>query len=313
VSDTAQTGSASQTGGNVSSGSFDHGSGSSAATQTDSGRPAPGSAASIRPIPGAPPRSWQQQQEPTPNGDSNVAANGEAPETNPEAKKESRYDRTKREKAEWRAQIEAFQREREAFFKEKADFEESKKPKRNYSLADLKRYREEWAQEGKDDLVAQADQAIAQMENEERQKQADSRTVMELPKYGTEEHKKIWESSEADIRSRDPEFGVKGSRIDTKLREIFDGPNAQMYRDHPYGIYAAYAEAEREILKEDNTKLKAELQRVTGLTSIGGGVPGRIADDGNLSTKEFAKLSSAEMRKRLIAGRNRPDNSLPWL
>src|SRR5262245_54401221 len=45
----------------------------------------------------------------------------------------SRYERTKRERAQFRAEREAFQREREAFTKERAAAEEAKKPKRDYS------------------------------------------------------------------------------------------------------------------------------------------------------------------------------------
>lgn len=304
MSEMAENGSASEAG-HESSGSFDSGSDSGStqtATQTDSS-PEPGSAASIRPVPGQPPRSAASRD----NGDAK-----------PQAKEESRYERTKREKREFRAQQEAFQRERQAFAQERAQFEESKKPKRNYTLDDLKKYRDEWAQEaeqgvpGREQLVAKADQEIAAMEAEVRA----SRNLVELPKYGTKEHRRIWEESEALIRKEDPEFGVQGTRIDAAMRALFQGPNAKLYLDHPYGVYAAYSEAQKELLKEDNQTLqkenqtlKQELQRITGLTSISGGVPSRIGGE----PKPFASLSSAEMRKRLLAGRNRPDNSMPWL
>lgn len=270
---------------------------------SEASQPAPGSAASLRPVPGQPPRS---------------AAQREADSQQPEGKKEeSRYERTKREKAEFRAQQQAFQRERQAFAEERAKFEEAKKPKRNYTLAQLKEYRQEWAREaqqgidGREELVRKADQAIAEMEAEEKA----SKISVELPKFGTPEHRKIWEDSEAQIRQEDPDFGTPGTRIDQKLREILNGQNAQMYRDHPYGIFAAYAEAQKEILKEDvatlrkeNESLKAENAQLQGLTSIGGGVPGRIGG----KEKDFASLTSAEMRKRLLAGRSK-NEFLPML
>jgi hypothetical protein len=299
----------------VSEGSGPVSAGDSSASSSSS--PEPGSAASIRPIPGQPPRSASQaSRESEPQGDESSPEGGEP--QSPGQKQESRYERTKREKAEFKAAQQQFKREQEMFARERAQFEEAKKPKRNYTLAQLKQYREEWAKEaelgyeGREDLVAKADQAIAEMEAEEKA----SKKTMELPVFGTPEHKRIWEESEAQIRAEDPEFGVQGTRIDTELRKLFNGPNAKLYLDHPYGIYAAYSEATKEILKADNgvlrkenESLKAELQRVTGLTSIGGGIPGRMTN--GQDKRDFASLSTAEMRKRLLSAK--PVPGMPWL
>lgn len=255
-------------------------------------------------------------------GGTNGNGNDGRPKSAAQQKQESRYERTKRERAAFKQQQEAFRAQQAQFAQERAQFEESKKPKRNYSLSDLKEYREAWRKEaeqgveGRSELVARADAEIAAMEAEEKA----SKMVVELPKRGTKEHRQMWEQGEADIRQRDPEFMKAGSRIDTKLRQLFSGPDGNAYADHPQGIYAAYSEARRQILEEDvkglqteNAQLKKELQRYTGLTSIGPGVPGRVGDGGINSTADFARLSSAEMRKHLLAASRKNKDTTGWL
>jgi hypothetical protein len=263
-----------------------------------------------------------------------INGNGEDDDGRPKSaeqrKQLSKYERTKRQRAEFNKRQELFRQEQEKhaqerarFAEERAQFEESKKPKRDYSLADLKKYRQEWAREaeegiipGRAELVQKADNEIAAMEAEERA----SKTVVELPKRGTKEHTQIWHAAEADLARSDPEFMKPGSRLDTKLREIFAGPNASAYADHAQGIYAAYNEARKLILEEDvrslqteNAKLKKELQRYGGLTSISGGVPGRIGDGGITSTADFARLSTSDMRRHLLAGSKRNKDTTGWL
>jgi hypothetical protein len=150
--------------------------------------------------------------------------------------------------------------------------------------------------------------------------EAASKQVVELPKRGTPEHRNQWQSAEADLRQADPEFMKPGTRLDTKLREIFSGPNAQAYADHPQGIYAAYDRAKREILEEDvkglrteNAQLKKENQRLGGLTSIGGGVPGRLGDGGVTSQADFARLSTKDMRAHLGKEARRSKDPSGWL
>ena len=263
------------------------------------------------------------------NGDGEQQnGNGQSKSAN-QQKQESRYERTKRERKEFHAQREVFKQQNDAFraqqaafAQERAKFEESKKPKRDYSLGDLKKYREAWKQEaesgveGKAELVKRADAEIAAMEAEE----AASKMVVELPRRGTKEHREMWEASEREIAQTDPEFMKAGTRLDKKLREIFAGPNGEIYRDHAQGIYAAYDKAKLEVLKEDNqslqteiSSLKKELQRYTGLTSIGGGVPGRLGDGGVTSTADFARLSSADMRKHLLAQSKQSKDTTGWL
>ena len=263
------------------------------------------------------------------NGNGNREQNGDNRPKSAAQKEESRYERTKREKKEFHAQREAFKQhqahlaqERAQFAKEREEFEASKKPKREYSLSDLKKYRAAWSKEaeqgieGKAELVERADAEIAAMEEEEKA----SKQVLELPKRGTPEHRQQWETAERELQAADPEFMKSGTRLDTKLRELFSGQHANAYRDHPQGIYAAYDRARREILEEDvkglrteNSSLKNELKRLTGLTSIGGGVPGRVGDGGIASTADFSKLSSNDMRKHLLAQSKKGKDDSGWL
>jgi len=266
--------------------------------------------------------SAESTEENVPHGTNGEQNGDNRPKSAAQQKQESRYERTKRERAAFKQQQEAFRAQQAQFARERAEFEESKKPKRDYSLSDLKKFREDWKKEadegvpGRAELVVRADQEIAAMEAEERA----SKQVVELPKRGTKEHRQQWEAAEADLRAADPEFMKSGTRVDTKLREIFAGPNAQAYADHPQGIYAAYDRAKREILEEDvkglrteNAQLKKELQRLGGLTSIGGGVPGRLGEGGITSTADFARLSSADMRKHLLAASKKSKDTTGWL
>ena len=256
------------------------------------------------------------------NGEQNGENGNNRPKSAAQQKQESRYERTKKERVAFRQQQEAFRAQQAAFAQERAQFEESKKPKRNYSLADLKEYRSAWAKEaeqgvdGRDELVRKADAEIAAMEAEER----DSKLVVEYPKHGTKEHQDMWHAAERELAAQDPEFMKSGTRLDSKLRELLSGPNAKAYRDHALGIYAAYDKAKLEVLKEDNSslqtensQLKKELQRLGGLTSIGGGVPGRVGDGGVNSTADFARLSSADMRKHLLTQSKKSKDPTGWL
>jgi hypothetical protein len=262
-------------------------------------------------------------EENIPRGTNGEQNGDRRPKSAAQLKQESRYERTKRERKEFHAQREAFKAQQAAFAQERAKFEESKKPKRNYSLADLKHYREEWKREadegmipGREELVKKADAEIAAMEAEEQA----NKMVVELPKRGTREHRAMWEQGEADLRQRDPEFMKAGTRLDTKLRALFAGPDGDAYADHPQGIYAAYSEARRQVLEEDNTglrtenaQLKKELQRFTGLTSIGGGVPAKMGEGGISSTADFARLSSKDMRAHLLSQSKRNKDMTGWL
>ena len=182
--------------------------------------------------------------------------------TNGERKGESRYERTKRERKEFQAQRAQFEAERQQFAQERAIAEqqrlEASKPKRDYSLAQLKKFRNEWADEGKDELVARADQEIKAMEEEERA----GRQTLELPRMGTPEHANQWHAMEAQLKADDPDFLKAGSRLDQEIRKLFAGPNADAYKSHPQGIYAAYSEAKKVVLTEENKSLRSELQKV---------------------------------------------------
>ncbi len=228
----------------------------------------------------------------------------------------SRYERTKRQRAEI-ARREAVLAQRESQFaqKERAAAEAAK-PKRDYTLNDLKKYRTQWEQEGNFELVEKADREIAAMEAE-AQAERQSRTL-ELPPMGTPEHQAQWESAERELAQTDPEFMRDGTRLDAKLREIMGSQDGNIYRQHPRGIVAAYHRAKMELLEGDykslqteNSKLKTELQRYTSLTSIGGGAPARIGSGNRVeSINDFSKLSVADMRKHLRRGAQR--DGVPW-
>jgi hypothetical protein len=249
--------------------------------------------------------------------DSAPKDNGETPARTPQQKRElSRYERTKRERAAFKAQREAFERERTVFALERAKFLEAQKPKRNYTLDELKGYRQAWEDEGNFDLVKRADKEIAAMEAEQ-QAERQSRTV-ELPPVGTPEHKAQWEAAERELAQADPEFMREGTPLDARLREIMGGPDGDIYRQHPRGIVAAYHRAKMELLEAgmkglqtENSKLKTELQRYTGLTSLSGGAPAGIGNGNRVeSISDFSKLSAKDMRKHLLRGAKR--DGVPW-
>jgi len=228
----------------------------------------------------------------------------------------SRYERTKRERAAFRAEKEAFQREREAFTRERAAAQEAAKPKRDYTLAELQKYRGQWEHEGQYDLVEAADKEIAIMQQEQQAERA-ARTV-ELPPMGSSEHRAQWETAERELYQADPEFMRNGTRLDTTLRNIMRGPDGDIYRQHPRGIIAAYHRARMELLEADltelrttNSKLETELKRYQGLTGIGAGSPARMGSGSRVeSAADFARLSTKDQRKYLLS--NADKNGVPW-
>jgi hypothetical protein len=229
--------------------------------------------------------------------------NGQSQESQGPAKekKPSLYYQARQARKAFKAEQEAFARERETFARERAEFEEARKPKRDYTLADLRKYRGQWEQEGNFDLVEKADREIAAMEAEAQANGQSDRFKVQ------------WETAERELAQIDPEFMHSGTRLDTRLREIMGSEDGNIYRQHPRGIVAAYHRAKMELLEGDfkglqteNSKLKNELQRYTGLTSISGGAPARIGS----GEREFSKLSLAEMRKHLRQGAKR--DGVPW-
>jgi hypothetical protein len=220
----------------------------------------------------------------------------------------SRYERTKRERAAFKAEREAFQRERATFMQER---EQAQKPKRDYSLKDLTDARAAWENEGRFDLVEAADKEIKAIKAEQDAAKAASVRTEQVPVMGTPEHKVEWESAERELAQADPEFMRDGTPLDTKLREIMAGPDGNIYRQHPRGIVAAYHRAKMELLTAENSKLKDELKRYHGLTSISGGVPSKVGTGGRVaSVSDFAKLSLKDQRKHLLGGADK--NGVPW-
>lgn len=248
-------------------------------------------------------------------------------------KRESGYSKAKRYRARldedrkaFEAERQRFQAEREQLWRERQEFEASRKPKRQYTLEELKEYTAQW-QEDLDTLQAEpypTDEQRKQIselklllrkagkEAEKMQaEQMAERQLVELPRLGTQRHADIWHQCEAELRKADPEFQKEGSRIDKHLRAIFSSADGEHYRSHPRGIYAAYAEAQKRILMEDVQKLKEENQRLKGLTSIGGGVSARPGLNGD--TRPFEKLTTKEMRERLLKGPPSNFDTMPFM
>jgi hypothetical protein len=220
----------------------------------------------------------------------------------------SRYERTKRERAAFKAERDAFQRERQAFMQER---EQAQKPKRDYTLKDLTDARTAWENEGRFDLVEAADKEIKAIKAEEQARAAASVRTEQVPVMGTPEHRAEWESAERELAQADPEFMRDGTALDRALREIMAGPDGNIYRQHPRGIVAAYHRAKMDLLTAENSKLKDELKRYRGLTSIGGGAPSRVGTGGRVeSVGDFARLSLKDQRKHLLSGADK--NGVPW-
>jgi hypothetical protein len=244
------------------------------------------------------------------NGQQNPEqTNGEP--SSPEAKTEGRqhkrlspYERVKRQKAALQ-QREASLKAREEQIAN-AEREKSAPQKPPYTVAELKQYRQSWEDEGRTDLVEKADKEIQRLEALEKQDHQSAAFVQE------------WKTAEKELFEADQEFMRPNTRLDSKLREIMGSADGQIYRGHPRGIVAAYHRAKMELLEGDykavtgeNHQLKAELKRLTGLTSIGGGAPGRIGNGNRVENlNDFAKLSSADMLKHLKSKRS---GQMPWL
>jgi hypothetical protein len=172
---------------------------------------------------------------------------------------------------------------------------EAAKPKRDYTLKDLTDARAAWENEGRFDLVEAADKEIKAIKAEEQARAAASVRTEQVPVMGTPEHRAQWESAERELAQADPEFMRDGTALDTKLREIMASEDGNIYRQHPRGIVAAYHRAKMELLQSENSKLKDELKRYRGLTSIGGGAPSRVGSGSRVENPEdFRRLTTKD-------------------
>jgi len=261
--------------------------------------PAPGQVADVS-APSSQEFGGEDAHSTAPEAGGNGQTNGEAqkPQSH-QQKRESRYERTKRQRAELQKRESALKEREERI----AHLERAKQAPRKpeYTLDDLKQFRPMWEQEGRFDVVEKADQEIARLEKLEQQEK------------GQQSFQEEWQQVERELGEADPEFGFgKGTRLDKKLGEIMQSPDGNIYRQHPRGIVAAYHRAKMEILEGDHKvalekiqQLETELKRVTGLSSIGGGVPGRVGSGNRVeSLSDFKKLSSADMRKYLLSSKS---------
>ena len=218
------------------------------------------------------------------------------PQGEPRQGKLSRYERTKRQRAALEQREKAISQREQAI----ARAEEAKN-KLPYTLEELKGYRKSWEKEGNYDLVEKADAEIGRLEKLE----ADQRQTLEIPRSGTKEFVDQWQAAEKELYDFDPEFQREGTRLDKVLRQMMSAPEGKYYRQHPRGIIAAYNTAKLQITQSDLNQARAEIQqlkqelgRLNGLTSIGGsGGAGRSI--GEMRGKDFASLSSKEMRDYL--------------
>lgn len=268
----------------------------------------------------------------TPADSSSSELNGEGGEAR-QGKRESGYSKAKKYRAKldedrraFESERQQFQAQREQLLRERQEFEASKKPKRGYTLEELKDYQTQWQEDLEtlqhepyptdeqrkqiSDLKNLLRKAAKEAEKMQAEQMAE-RGLVELPVLGTQRHADIWHQCEAELRQSDPDFQKAGSRLDKHLRAIFGSADGQHYRSHPRGIYAAYSEAQKRILAEDVQRLKEENQKLKALTSIGGGVTTRPGLNGD--TRPFEKLTSAEMRKRLLHGPASSFDTMPFM
>jgi hypothetical protein len=229
--------------------------------------------------------------------------NGQEQQEEPQGKKESRYERTKRQRKAFEAEREKFEAERVKFAEERRALEEQQRKASEppYTLKELKGYRKQWEKEGNFDLVEKADAEIQRLEELE----ASQKQTLEIPTSGTPEFLRQWEAAEKELYQVDPEFQREGTRLDKVLRAMMSGPDGQLYRQHPRGIIAAYhrarlaiAEADLGTTRGEVAKLKNEITRLNGLLGIGAGATGGRGI-GEFKGKDFSSLSTKEMREHL--------------
>ena len=114
--------------------------------------------------------------------------------TEQQPKKElSRYERTKRQRAEFQKREAALKQREEQLAHIERERTKPKKP--DYSVDELKKYRQAWEEEGKFDLVEKADAEIKRLEELEKQE------------HGQQSFESEWHKAEAELAQSDPEFG----------------------------------------------------------------------------------------------------------
>lgn len=284
----------------VSSGSGPIGPANASASSVESGGTVnEGSASGMTPYEVPLTEEGSGASDPLESGQENVSE-GDKPQSAAQKKKsESLFARTKRQRAAFQAEKAAFASERAEWQRQQQEAaERAKGPK--FDLGELKKFREQWKEEENWPLVEKADAKIKELEAEEGQKMAQQTKVQ------------VWHQAERELSANDPDFLKVGTRLDTRLRAIMGSADGDIYRGHERGIIAAYHRAKMELLQEDYSQLQKEHQalqqehqRVTGLTSISGGTPGRMGN----GQKDFASMSTSEMRKHLSRGVSRT----PWI
>jgi hypothetical protein len=237
---------------------------------------------------------------------SESSTNGEAESHHSESghKSLSRYEKTKRKIAQLKErEAKLNEREQQLVRIEQERIEKERKASEpDYTIGDLEKYKKQWEQEGNYDLAQKAEAEIQRLQGLE----ASKRQLIEVPRFGTPEFQQSWQQAETELYQYDPEFMRSGTRVDRVLRELMNGPDGNLYRQHPRGIVAAYHLAKLSIAEEDlaseRQKTQAyekEIQRLNGLLGIGGGAPAR--GSGPFEVRDFSRLSTADMKRHLLA------------
>jgi DNA repair exonuclease SbcCD ATPase subunit len=198
---------------------------------------------------------------------------------------------------------EAALNERERAFKESS---QPKPKQRDYTLSDLRKYLKVWSNPNNadynPDLVDKAEAEIEAME-------AEVGKTPVLPGVGSPEHTRQWQQAEQELVQADPEFMRQGTELDTRLRAIMQGPDGELYRQHPRGIVAAYHQAKLDLTLAKNEKLsgkiqelETELKRYQGLTGVNGGVSRRPGSSSGspANPQEFSRMSTKDMKRHLL-------------
>jgi hypothetical protein len=238
-------------------------------------------------------------------------SNGETDEASREGSSHrslSRYEKTKRKIAQLKereSQLAAREQQLVQIEQQRVE-RERKASEPSYTVADLHKYKKQWADEGNYDLVEKAEAEIQRLQGLEDSK----RQLVEIPRAGTEQFTNAWQQAEHELFQYDPEFMRTGTRVDIELRQLMAGPEGDLYRQHPRGIVAAYhlvkltlAERDLEAERQKASAYEKEIQRLNGLLGIGGGAPAR--GGGPFEIRDFSRLSTADMKRHLLSNLGR--------
>lgn len=192
------------------------------------------------------------------------------------------------------------------------------KPKRPYTAADMEAVAKQYQDEGNDKMAVAARERAAELLKEE---QAEALAAKQAPSGDhrrTPEFQQDWAKNFQEVAATEPELQKEGSPLEQTVFNLVNNPEyAPFFRALPKGIKYAVeiakmmreahgAKGLQEKLKTtegDLTKAKAEVERLTQLTALGGSLPaitgkGRgLADmSGDEADAEILRLAKAADR-----------------